>query len=158
MRKVLVEAGLAPIEFRLEPGHAIRGRVVDAQGKPVAGAYVGVDQWRDGQTLDWRTETDPEGRFRWDGAPEDRVRVYAGKTGYRVIRGLEISPSDQDTVIALIPGGALRIRGTVVDSQTGRPVPSFRIVPAVMGGLEIWLFEYRLDFPKWPLPDHPVLG
>jgi RNA polymerase sigma factor (sigma-70 family) len=81
IKSVLVKAGLAPVEFRLEPGHTIRGRVVDRQGKPVAGAYVGVGRWRDIQTLDWRTETDAEGRFRWDGAPGDQVLVGAGEIG-----------------------------------------------------------------------------
>lgn len=47
-----------------------------------------------------------------------------------------------ETVITLKPGGALRIRGTVVDSETGKPIPSFRIVPGVMGGVDIWLFEF----------------
>ena len=37
-RSVQVRAGLAPVEFRLEPGRTIRGRIVDTQGRPVAAA------------------------------------------------------------------------------------------------------------------------
>jgi RNA polymerase sigma factor (sigma-70 family) len=139
--KVVVEPGLAPIDFRLEPGHTIRGRVVDEAGKPLPGAYVGVDSWGGEQSLEWRTVTDAEGRFRWDGAPADRVFLGAGKTGYSNVDHLSVVPSDQEVKFTLKRGGALRITGTVVDAVTGRPIPSFRVVPAVLGGFEIWLFD-----------------
>ena len=31
--------------------------------------------------LEWRSETDAEGRFLWDGAPGDRVLMGIGKDG-----------------------------------------------------------------------------
>jgi hypothetical protein len=61
-------------------------------------------------------------------------------------------------VITLTEGGALRIRGTVVESESGKPIPSFRIVPAVMGGLEIWLFNYSTLFRGGHYQIAPVMG
>ena len=95
------------------------------------------------QTLDWRRRL--EGRFRWDGAPGDRVWLYVGKTGYRNDES-PISPSSQETVITLVPGGTLRIDGAVVDAETGKPIPSFRVVPAVMAGPAIWFLDQAGTF------------
>jgi hypothetical protein len=44
-RSVRVRDRLAPIEFRLGPGRRIRGKVVDLQGRPLAGASVIVGRW-----------------------------------------------------------------------------------------------------------------
>jgi uncharacterized GH25 family protein len=46
LKRVVVGPGGAPVEFRLERGRQIRGRVVDRQGAPLAGATVAVDFWR----------------------------------------------------------------------------------------------------------------
>ena len=158
MKEVFVDAGLAPLEFRLKAGHTIRGRVVDQDGKPVAGAFVTVSRWRAGQTLDWQTLTDAAGRFRWDGAPGDGMLVSAGKREYGTTGDVPISPSDQETVITLARGTPLRIRGTVVDADTGKPIPSFRVVPAVMGGSPIWLLDQATPFRDGRYQIAPSLG
>ena len=159
IKTVLVRPGLSPVEFRLETGHTIRGRVVDqarlSRSRCLRQHRV---RWRGEQILDWQTETDSEGRFDWDGAPEHQVLVSVGKTGYRNVYGVPIDPSTQEKVITLTPGGALRIKGTVVDAETGKPIPSFRIVPAVMGGSEIWLLDYATMFRNGRLPDCPLSG
>ena len=125
----------------------------------MAGAYVGVNGWRGMQLLDWRTETDSEGRFVWDSAPADRVVVGAGKLGYSSVDNVTINPSDdKDIVITLNRGGALRIKGTVVDQQTGKPISSFRIIPAVMGGNEIWLLDQAINGRDGRFQFGPTLG
>ncbi len=45
---IIVDAGpgLKPVEFRLGPGHTIRGKVVDAAGDPLPGAWVVAMKWR----------------------------------------------------------------------------------------------------------------
>jgi hypothetical protein len=132
--------------------------VVDDAGKPVPGAYVGVDSWGGEQTLEWRTETDAEGRFRWDGAPADRILLGAGKVGYSSIDHFPVVSSDEEIKIQLKRGGALRISGTVVDAATGQPIPSFRIVPAVFGGNEIWLFDYATTYRNGRYQFAPTLA
>ena len=88
----------------------------------------------DEQVLEWRSETDAEGRFLWDGAPGDRVLIGIGKDGYKSADEVSVGPSDSEVVFTLDRGGALRIKGTVVDSETNRPIPTFSVVPGVMAG------------------------
>ena len=50
-KKVDVQPGLKPVDFRLEPGKALRVHIVDGVGKPVAGVHVSIQRWRDGESL-----------------------------------------------------------------------------------------------------------
>src|SRR5262245_61322765 len=62
-RQISLEAGVTtPLEFTLEPGCVLRGRVVDAAGKPIAGARVG-----EGWVMDKFAETDADGRYEMHG-------------------------------------------------------------------------------------------
>jgi RNA polymerase sigma factor (sigma-70 family) len=130
--------GLAPVEFRLGPARTIRGRVIDDRGRPVAGAGVAVSEWRRQRTLDWRAETDAEGRFRWDEAPGDAVSIAAFKSGYDGTTR-SARPSEQDLVLSLMPSRELRMRGSVTDAETGRPIETFTVVPGTkIGGPTLW--------------------
>jgi hypothetical protein len=119
---------------------------------------VNIEHRREGEALDWQTETDAEGRFRWDGAPKEAVQVSVGKNGYGTVYGVAIDPSGQEKLITLAAGRALRIKGTVVDAETGKAIPSFRIVPAVMGGNKIWLLDYSTTFRNGSYQVAPFLG
>jgi RNA polymerase sigma factor (sigma-70 family) len=154
MRSVDVRPGFAPVEFRLGPGRTIRGRVIDSEGRPIVGAGVGAFQWRGHQTLNWRSVTDKEGRFRWDDAPSDAFSVSAHREGYAP-EFSTIKPSDQEPFLVLMTASALKIRGTVTDAQTGRPIGTFTVVPGIVPG-QLWLlssskvhhggrYEFNLD-------------
>ncbi|MFH0962747.1 MAG: hypothetical protein V2A58_01900, partial [Planctomycetota bacterium] len=71
-RRVTVAPGLDLEEFRLKPGRSIRGRAVDADGRPLAGMCVVLETSH--------VHTDPDGFFHWAvvGSPPDpvRVRIY----------------------------------------------------------------------------------
>ena len=43
---VLLRPGSPPVEFRLGPGKTLAGRVVDAEGRPIDGAFVSIASWR----------------------------------------------------------------------------------------------------------------
>jgi peroxiredoxin/uncharacterized GH25 family protein len=129
LRRVVVTKDLPPVEFRLGPGRVIRGRVVDGQGKPVAGAFVAADTWRGYRSLMWRVDTGKDGRFRWEEAPADEVLCDLGQVGHMSIRHKPLRPSDEEVVITMIR--PLRVRGTVVDAGTGRPVESFSVLPGI---------------------------
>ena len=74
IRDVRVEERTAPVSIRLtEPGSMLRGKVVDIEGKPVAGAFVGADTWRGHRSIEFRVDTDKDGRFEWRNAPKDVV-------------------------------------------------------------------------------------
>ncbi len=132
MKKVDVRAGLAPIEFRLEKGRTIRGRVVDRKGEPLAGARVGVDFWREYQTLDWRTTTDDEGDFHWDDAPPDAVSISISLDGYLPIHWHQVPPDANTVSITLVR--QLKVRGTVVDAETRHAIKAFTLVPGMADG------------------------
>jgi len=80
LKRVVVMKDLPPVEFRLEPGRVITGRVVDGQGKPVAGAFVAADTWRGYRSLMWRVDTDKDGRFRWEEARPMRCCAMSARS------------------------------------------------------------------------------
>ena len=107
---------LPPVEFHLEKGRTIQGRVVDAKGEPLAGATVAVDGWRGHRTLDWRMTTDDEGEFRWTDAPPDAFWIGVSREGYLGINRREVPPAGGELTIAMVR--QLKVRGTVVDAET----------------------------------------
>ena len=131
MATLTLPAQTNPIElnFRLEPGRVIRGRLVDPRGRPVAGAFVAADTWRGHRSLMWRVNTDAEGRFRWDEAPPDAVLVDMGQTGYTTVRRRSLTPSAEEYTVTM--SRPLHIHGTVVDAETGRPIEAFQIVSGI---------------------------
>lgn len=70
-------------ELVVEPLHSVTGRVVDRQGKPIAGAEV--LQSGDGPERT-TTATDADGRFRLGGYQEPRGLVFASAPGVSVRR------------------------------------------------------------------------
>jgi len=132
LRQILVREGAEPVEFRLERGHTLRGRVVDRAGQPVVGAFVATDTWRGYRSLLWRVNTDDQGRFQWDEAPRDDLLMDMGKQGYMSLRHYSLTASDQEHVITM--NAILRIAGRVVDKETGQPIPKFTLVPGSDSG------------------------
>jgi beta-lactamase regulating signal transducer with metallopeptidase domain/thiol-disulfide isomerase/thioredoxin/uncharacterized GH25 family protein len=111
--------------FVLEPGHTLRARVVDVEGKPVQGAFFAVDTWRGYRSLDFREDTPADGRIVWTSAPGDSVLCDIGKAGYMSSRQVAIKPDGDEQVITLYP--VLEISGRVFDKRSGKPVPAFRV-------------------------------
>jgi beta-lactamase regulating signal transducer with metallopeptidase domain/thiol-disulfide isomerase/thioredoxin len=127
IQDVRVEDRTAPVEFQLtEPGSVVRGKVVDIQGKPVAGAIVAADTWREDRSIDFRVETDNDGRFEWKNAPKDAVLYDVFKADYMRSRLVPLTASHREQIITLYP--ELVITGRVTDAETGGPVPGFRLV------------------------------
>ena len=141
-RSVRLHGDLQPIEFRLGPGRTIRGRVADSQQRPIAGAEIYVVRWNGPRTLKWRSSTDAEGRFVWDSAPTDQVWLGADKEGYRTAEA-PIEAFAKEAILKLTPASLLRIRGTVVDGETGRPIDTFTVVPIVEPGRILLLDSAR---------------
>ena len=114
-----------PIELRLEPGRVLQGRVVDLQGKPIEGAFVNVDTWRGYRCLGVFLLSAQDGRFRWDDAPSDPIKLNVAKTGYQGINFREVAAASNEVVFTLSP--SLRIAGRVRDGITGK-APSGLVV------------------------------
>ena len=129
LRKVDVRPDLPAVELRLEKGRTIRGRVVDRRGEPLVGATVDVNFWRKYQTLDWRTQTDGEGEFIWNGAPSDAISIGASCEGYLSEHLREVPPGAEEVSFTLVK--ELKVRGMVVDAETRHAVQSFTLVPGM---------------------------
>ena len=148
-------AGLEPLEFRLGPPQTVRGRVVDAEGKPVAGTLVVTDSWRGYRTLDIRTETDADGRFTVADLPDEPVEFQFAREGYMNLPNQRLTAEEEAVVTLTRP---LIIRGTVTDAKTGQPVDRFTIYES--SGPDNWDRERprpsrggRYEFSaSWPYP------
>jgi len=73
-----VRSGMQSQEFNLKPGRLLRGRVVDANGRPVVGGCIVLNRWH--------CHTDRSGQFHWsvEAPVPDKVKVksykrYVGK-------------------------------------------------------------------------------
>lgn len=129
--RFIVDRQLSPINFRLEPGNKIIGRVIDPNGKPVKDATISADTWRESRSLTWETTTDANGGFVWNDAPKDEVTINVNKYRYIIIRNFSIKPSEKEYVITLMP--ELVIHGTVTDANSGAPVNDFAFFAGVEG-------------------------
>jgi RNA polymerase sigma factor (sigma-70 family) len=122
---VVVAPGMQPVEFRLGPGHVIRGRVLSPDGKPLDGVTVQAMNWKGRSSLDWTTKTDAAGGFVWDSAPAEPVRLTLTKPGYTMVGQREFQADKGETSVTMYP--PLRVRGKVTDATTGRPIARFTV-------------------------------
>jgi hypothetical protein len=119
----------------LLPGTQIRGRVVDIQGRPIAGARIKIDDYHHilGHTIssdqtEWSLRGGPEGRFVTHRLPAGRVFfrfASPGKVRTFLERGSEpgVDKLDMGDVILV---DEVPIRGVVVD-QEGKPAPGVEV-------------------------------
>jgi hypothetical protein len=134
------------VEFRLTKGKTLIGRVADQDQNPVADATVAVAQWRGRDALQWKTKTDAQGRFRWDDAPDDEVMLLVKKPGFRKREDAKAQPGPTEQTFTLRP--ALKIRGTVIDAQTGNLVEEFRVTPGTVQGGIFFSTYWRSELAK----------
>ena len=142
IRDVRVEEHSVPVEIQLiEPGSVVRGKVVDIEGKPVAGAFFGAENWRGHRSIHFRVDTDKDGRFEWKGAPKDVVIYDAGKFGYMSSRNIPLTAADREQIVTLHP--QIVIAGRVSDAETGQTLPKFRLTQSrrIGGHKEIYWAE-----------------
>ncbi|MDB5910750.1 MAG: resA 1 [Massilia sp.] len=126
LAEVVVAAGMQPVEIRLEKGRVLRGRVVDAHGKPVPNANVSVDKWRTAPRLGIDFETDADGRFVWNDAPADAVMLSAStRTHSSTHESVTATAGEAEVVLKLAAQAVLR--GSVVDDATGKPIEKFSV-------------------------------
>lgn len=132
------------VEAELLTAHFVTGRVVDGDGRPVAGVDVEADGWFSAITS--QTKADGAyrlGPFRW----RERMTVSAGSPGLG-------STVRHDGVAAPREGLMLVIRrhavaGRLVDATTGAPVPKFRLT---VSGREAWEHDVEADDGAFRVP------
>lgn len=122
-----MRAASGPLRLVLERGVSLSGTVLDASGRPAAGALV-----RSGAIA---AAADADGRYRLDGVTPGLERVEASAPGGLVARrgGVRVAAGTPATAdLQLQPGAA--IGGTVVDALTRRPIAGARIAVAESPG------------------------
>lgn len=126
-RSFRVAADLPTQEFRLEPGRPLRGRVVDTAGRPIAGAVVKFDRFDVTRHWTWKSEVDADGRFVWPDGPAAGVAYFTiSKPPFTRARDRQIAAGDDATITL---NRALRLRGKVVDAESGEPIAAFTLIP-----------------------------
>ena len=125
---VVPKGVIPPADFRLGPGKPFRGRVVDTKGRPVAGVAVSA-RWEECFDLDWKAETDVQGRFLWPDAPDaGEIDFRLMKRGYSVGNHRTAPAAAGQAELTINP--ELRARGAVLDAESKQPVRSFTAMPA----------------------------
>ena len=160
VRQIEVGAATPPVEFRLGPAAAIRGRVVDGQGKPVAGAWVVTDEWHGHRVLDLQTKTNADGTYLLDDAPPDLVKIQVAAAGFA--NSIE-NPAVAGEEAVITMSRPLKVSGRVLDAETGQPIPKVRIVMGQVGQ-PYWYDRDAKTFrdgryvwnSTWPVPDQRV--
>jgi peroxiredoxin len=119
--------------------------VVDSSGRPIAHATLSVQSWRGSKSLEQEMTTDSDGRFLWKDAPGDEVRVEVYASGYIRRRDVPVVPGAQNQIVLASP---TTVKGTVVDAETGQPIPRFSLVHGTVwnaGKSLIWQRNMRAD-------------
>lgn len=89
-RDMATQLAVKVIDFALQPERTARGRIVDVDGAPIAGAYVAAvaSEIEDRkQRMDWRsTQSDERGAFTLVGLRRDvRHALFARRAGFGVV-------------------------------------------------------------------------
>ncbi len=121
----------------LLPGTRIRGRVVDAQGEPVAGAGVKLNLYRhqlghtiSSQGTEWTFQADDDGRFATPPLPAGDGHFYLSAPGKvrtfvhkKAEPGIPVIDLDDVTLPDEMP-----VTGVVADAE-GKPAPGVEVMP-----------------------------
>jgi peroxiredoxin len=144
-REIALTADSPPQVVRLTRRRPIEGQVVDAQGRPVAGAAVSPSQRAFTVMLDWDAETDSDGRFAWRDAPTTgTILLDISKPNYRPVRERAVDSEAREFTITL--HHPQHLHGTVTDAETGRPIERFTLLhgsgPSLPGMRPVWNRDY----------------
>jgi peroxiredoxin/5-hydroxyisourate hydrolase-like protein (transthyretin family) len=129
---VTLSNSMPELKIEMKRGRTLRGRLVDESGQPVVGAEVEMDRLDLGpMEYDWHAVTDNDGRFLWDGAPEDVHPYYFSAPGYHSLSVPALIADGEDKSIVLrklVEGDKTRIYGSVLDATNNLPIDKFAVV------------------------------
>jgi RNA polymerase sigma factor (sigma-70 family) len=145
VQTIQVAGNVAALQFQLDPGQRLRGRVADEQGDPVANAFVETTR-RAVDKVRWSTNTDANGRFEWNSAPKEPLLYSVLAEGYNraYAQSLKADGSEQEIKLTIPRPGrdTIQITGTAVDAESGLPLDTFK----VFVGERDPEWDYPLDF------------
>jgi beta-lactamase regulating signal transducer with metallopeptidase domain/protocatechuate 3,4-dioxygenase beta subunit len=125
------------VDFTLLPGAPLTLHVVDSQNRPVQGAVIIPDNWRDTTALralrpfGIPEQTDADGIWVWaDAPPGEAIGYDIVKSGYARVRLHVITvdkPAREETIVLKRPQ---IVTGTVIDARKKQPIPKFVVEQA----------------------------
>jgi len=133
-KTVNVQPDLGEIVFRLKAGSVIRAHVQDESGQPVAGVRVGLEGNPGEAAYDayeFSANTDSQGNFTWDSAPDAPMPFYFFHDSFEAKRGVKLAPN-QDNTVTLHRSRTLQ--GQVLDANTQQPVTKFTVRTGTASG------------------------
>src|SRR5205085_8928762 len=134
LRRTLVAGETSTVDLRVVPADVVRGRVLDSDGAPAAGAIVRADtdafdprgwvSFAEDPATRSVAATDGDGRFALAGVAAEKgltLRVLAvGSLEQDFDRDTSSGTTSADVEIRLLPVREIEV--TVLDGATGRPV------------------------------------
>jgi RNA polymerase sigma factor (sigma-70 family) len=133
MRDLNIEPGIGQVDFAMKPGGTVRIRVLDEKGKPVPKARIFFQGWRGRERFAYfefgtvNEYADQNGVWEWHEAPLDGFTADICPPGGMTLPRQALIARAEEYVFRTPP--ALVISGKVVDAETRKPIPGFRIVP-----------------------------
>ena len=121
MKDVVFEDRPATADFQLEPGHQLKVKIVDPDGKPITKASLHPDTWRGHRTVEWKLKADENGEIFLAGAPSDGVDYDLLCEGYSALRDQVLVARAESYVLTMQPVRKFDV--TVLDAQSGASVP-----------------------------------
>ena len=127
----------------LARGYTLRGRVIDQEDAPIAGAQLRIRGGSGSSRYRGATEADAEGRFRFEALPPDALQLRVEKEGFLEHRDDAVDAARGEELVVRLESG-LRVRGTVVDAVTREPIERFAPTLRRVGDVEArTLRQYR---------------
>ena len=162
VQTVKIGTAVPRVEITLPKPHVLKGRVVDPEGKPLAGAFVNVAAWRGYRCLGAFLWSDDSGRFQWDDAPEDEFMVNVDLQGYRGLSMERATATGEDIIFTLKP--SLSVSGKLTDAATKKRIDTAIVeyseidpntgeprkwtsMPEVGFGTGVYQGELNINFP-----------
>jgi RNA polymerase sigma factor (sigma-70 family) len=141
IRTVEVKPDMPEILFRLGPGQTIRGIVKADTGEPVAGVRIALESKTGGVSDTYQLELNSEkdGRFEWDGAPDEALNFCFLKTGYEAKRRQTLKPNEENVITLR---HERKIEGRVLDAVSQQPVTKFRVGIGHYSGADSFYADY----------------
>jgi len=136
-----VQPGMPDILLKVGVGSVIRGVVRTQAGEPISEVRVALENHGMNEPgYEFSTTTDANGRFLWDGAPNEEMSFYFGKSGYAQRRNVRLKLNEENVVTVRNPR---EVQGQVVDADSGEPVAKFRAAV----GRSFNLDQFSADYP-----------
>jgi protocatechuate 3,4-dioxygenase beta subunit len=140
--KVAVRETGADLRLALVRGRVLRGRVIDASGRPAAGVTVVATPVEDEREPSDGTETLPDGSFRLTRLMTRPYNIVAGSSVLGFATRFPVSPGDDAVELMLQPAATLLLRFCTAD---GAPVAGAWARLVKVNGVSAWNPSPRMD-------------